>query len=99
MKLWLIKPKDIVWCSENYHTNPWVPWYGKVFGFVIAADSEDEARKIADDNGGEETGKIETLAYRTGGHPWFDSDLSKCECVASDYEGKEGVILRDKRDA
>lgn len=39
MKIWLLRPID--GCDE------WNPWYDKAFGFVVCANSEQEAREAA----------------------------------------------------
>lgn len=88
MKLWLLKPVEGL--KEN---NPWNPWYDKAFGFVVRAESEDVARKIANSSGGSETGPIRTKVYRTGGDPWLDKTLSTCEELLPD--GKVGLVMRD----
>ena len=90
MKIFLLEPQ------ENLgKDNAWEPWYDKAFGFVIVANNEIEARKIANESGGDETGDRRCLVYRTGGNPWLDPKQSKCiELKAENY--KEGeMILRD----
>ncbi|MBI4029157.1 MAG: hypothetical protein HY376_02220 [Candidatus Blackburnbacteria bacterium] len=52
MKLWLLKPREDV--LEKDEDNPWDPWYDKTFGWVIRADTEEEARSIAQNQGGDE---------------------------------------------
>jgi len=47
MPLYILKPHLIA-------LERWVPWFDKVFGFVIRAKNEIEARKIAQENAGEE---------------------------------------------
>ena len=88
MKLWLLKPVEGL--KEN---NPWDPWYDKAFGFVVRAETEDAARKIANDNGGSETGPVRTRVYRTGGDPWLDKKLSTCSELLTD--GEAGLVLKD----
>jgi organic radical activating enzyme len=92
MKLWLLQPKD-----NLPDDNPWEPWYDKAFGFVIRAETEMKARKIANKNGGTETGKISYKVYRTGGDPWLDPELSTCIELTPD--GKEQLIISDIREA
>lgn len=41
MKLWLLRPRT------DLEYSPWAPWFDKAFGFVIVAQTEGEARKIA----------------------------------------------------
>ena len=54
MKLWLLRPR------ENFAkgNNPWHPWYDKYFGFVIRAETEDEARSIATEADGPENHEL-----------------------------------------
>lgn len=86
MKLWLLKPKD-----DNYVA--WNPWYDKAFGFVVRAETEERARQLANDKGGDEVGKISNTTYRTGGDPWLDPKQSTCEELTTD--GDEEVVLED----
>lgn len=71
MKLWLLKP-----------IHDWDPWYDKVFGFVIRAETETDARSIACVLSGEE-----------GKDVWKDNSLTLCHELTSD--GKVGVVLID----
>ncbi len=50
MKLWLLRPNKNL--SEN--DNPWKPWYDKAFSFVVRAETEEDARKLAHKNAGSE---------------------------------------------
>ena len=81
MKLWLLSP------IENLQDSPWEPWYDKVFGFVIRAETEMEARRIADENYGDENFE--------GSKPWLHSEFSTCIELTPD--GESELILRDKR--
>lgn len=49
MKLWILRPVE-----ELDDDNPWDPIYDKTFGFVIRAETEDQARSIAHSNGRDE---------------------------------------------
>jgi hypothetical protein len=88
MKIFHLFPKENI---EG--ENPWSPWYDKAFGFVVRAENEEEARKLANEEGGDETGEIAHSVYRTGGNPWLDANFS--ECVELTEEGDKGVIIRD----
>lgn len=75
MNLYLLRPiKD------------WEPWYDKVFGFVIRASSEDEARGLAS-----------LQAKDEGRQAWLRTTETACEILTD--AGEPGVILRDCRDA
>ena len=77
--------------------NPWEPWYDKAFGFVVRAESEKQARELANRDGGAECGPVRNTVYRTGGDPWLDPEFSHCEVLTSD--GDAGVIIQDFRSA
>lgn len=81
MNLYLLKPVDP-------GAGPWKPWFDKTFGFVVRAGSPERARKIADENAGDEN--RESGFY---GHPWLDPALSSCKVLRQD--GPEGLILQD----
>lgn len=90
MKLWLLRPRDDLSSDDN----PWTPWFDKAFGLVVRAETEHEARSIAQQHGGaekdcictnEETGDTTT--------PWLDEKYSRCEELT--HEGMAGLILED----
>lgn len=82
MKLWLLKARE--------QTNAWKPWYDKAFGFVVRAETEDQARAFAQKEGGDEV-----RDYRAGKEvpAWTDPNLSTCEELIA--AGEPGVVLRD----
>lgn len=81
MKLWLLRPVEDL--SEG--DNPWKPWYDKAFGFVIRAETEEEAREMAHNKGGEEI--VDTAT------PWKDPRYSTC--VELLPAGPAGVVIED----
>jgi hypothetical protein len=83
MKLWILKPN----ANDKLLPNPWEPWYDKAFAFVIRANTESEARQIADKSAGDENSEIANL------YPWLNSTYSTCLELKSD--GESGMILRD----
>lgn len=87
-KLWLLRPVE---CSPE--DDPWEPWFDKAFGFVVRAETEEKARKLANESGGDEIGEIRHSAYRTGGNPWLDEKYSTCTILYT--YGEEGVVIRD----
>ena len=87
MKLWILRAREDLPNGDN----PWEPWYDKAFRFVVRARTEEEARKLANDSGGDETGPVRTEEYRTGGDPWLDAKYSTCEELTG--EGEAEVIL------
>lgn len=91
MKLWLLKPRE----DLSPKNNLWEPWYDKAFGFVVRAESEDQARQLANKNAGDE--KFEQLegygASPGSPNAWLDAKYSTCEELSAD--GKAEVIIRD----
>ena len=90
MKLWILRPVD----GLNAGENPWNPWYDKVFGFVIRAETEEAARAFAhadaaDENRGEFLGK--PIASTQA--PWLDSKYSTCIELSAD--GEAGVLMQN----
>lgn len=83
MKLWLLRPVE-----GDHH---WEPWYSKAFGFVVRAETEEDARKIADRNGGNETST--EYSEDQSRHPWLDAEHSTCNELTQD--GSEGMIIED----
>lgn len=90
MKLWLLLPKEYLPSADN----PWDPWYDKAFGFVVRAETEEEARKLANEAGGAETKPHANRVYRTGGGPWLSQQFSICTELTA--EGPSKVILKDE---
>jgi hypothetical protein len=89
MKLWLVKARDDLPKDDN----PWDPWYDKNFGFVIRAETAEQARIIAQENTSDE-GRIRASAKEYGdGIPWLHEKYSTCEELLSD--GQEGLIIQD----
>ncbi len=80
MKIFELRPAKKLKDNDN----PWNPWFDKSFGFIVRAETEDEARKIAHENAGDEN---------QGETPWLDSKYSTCIELTSD--GKAGLIMND----
>lgn len=90
MKLWLLSVREDLTRNDD----PWRPWFDKAFGFVVRAETEEQARQFAHDNAGEEN-LGEFLGKKTADtkEPWKDSKYSTCVEVTQD--GQVGVVLRD----
>jgi hypothetical protein len=93
MHLWLLRPRDDLPISDH----PWEPFDDKAFGFVVRAETEADARQLANAAGGDECGPIRTEPYRVGGDPWLDPRYSSCVELLPD--GPPGVIILDYRQA
>ncbi len=90
MKLWILRPVENLPDSDN----PWEPWYDKVFGFVVRAATEKEAREMANAEGGDEK-RGEFLGNKIANttSPWLDPKYSTCERLTQD--GEAGVLMRN----
>jgi hypothetical protein len=74
-KLWILRP-------ANEDAAPWMPWFDRMFGFVIRAKSESAARMLAAEQAGDE-----------GPQAWLSPDSAPCTELRVD--GHEEVIMRD----
>lgn len=79
MKLWLLN-------ADEAH-NAWHPWYDKSFGFVVRAETEQQARAIAQAAGGPET---------EGNCPAWTEYATCAELTA---DGPTAVVLEHYRSA
>jgi hypothetical protein len=85
MKLWLLRPRDDLPDQDD----PWWSRHDKVHGFVVRAQTEQQARDIAHRNAqGENRSPALTEA------PWLDPKYSTCQLLLPDV-GVEGIIIRD----
>ena len=93
MDIYLLEAKD----NLDEDDNPWEPWYDKTFGFVVVADSEDEARKIADGEAGDENrGEFMNQKTSNSRNPWLDEKYSTCKILVAE---KKGVVIEDHHSA
>lgn len=88
MKLWLLQPVE----GLDMEDDPWEPWYDKAFGFVVRAETEDEARELAHAGAGDEEEFFSRKTANTT-HPWKDAKYSTCTELRT--EGEAGVVIRD----
>lgn len=91
MRIWLLLPR------EDLPDTPLHPWrkyeeYWKAHGFVVRAATEEDARKLANDAGGEEN-EVRRHEGQWNMAPWLDAALTTCEELTG--EGPAEVILRD----
>lgn len=74
MKLWILRPvKD------------WVPWYDKNFGFIVRAETEYDARNLAN------------RAFSDEGDVWDEPEFTTCTELST--EGDQEIIMTDFRRA
>ena len=90
MKVFILRPKNELPVNDN----PWEPWYDKIFGFIIRADNEKEAREIANENAGDENiGEFLSKKTANTNTPWLDEKYSTCVEISN--EGGKGLIMQD----
>ena len=90
MKLWILQPVESLPADDN----PWNPWYDKAFGFVVRAESEQQARELAQQQAGDEDrGKFMQQRIANTKTPWTDPKYSTCDELLAD--GEAGVVMRD----
>jgi hypothetical protein len=98
MKLWLLTPRPAVLRRAE---NPWRPWYDKVFAVVVRAESEARARELVQEHAGHEGLGIHQAFGMLEDEPvitvWIDEEYTRC--VRLRPQGKEGVIVLDRREA
>ena len=85
MKLWILRPAQNLDSADD----PWEPWHNKVFGFVVRAETETQAREMAQEHAGNEK-------YTSEGNtrePWKDPKYSSCVELLAD--GVAGVEMMD----
>jgi len=82
MKLWILEPIDDRATFElNGHTVKRWTW-DCAYGFVVRAMTEDDARKHAMREAGDE-----------GDDAWLDDKLTSCQELSAD--GEPGIVLKD----
>ena len=79
MKLWILRPN---W-SREVARELWASEHDKALGFVVCAETEDRARRIAYDNAGDE-----------GGDVWLDSVYTTCAELETE-DVREELLMRD----
>ena len=91
MKLWLLRPVEDLERDDN----PWEPQYDKSLGFVIRAETEEQARAIAHNNAGDENDRHVFRARGSVGMaaPWKGAKYSTC--VELLPEGPAGVVIEE----
>jgi hypothetical protein len=90
-RLYILRPVEDLPSRDN----PWEPWYDKRFGFVVRAQSEEDARKIAHDRAGDENrGEFMGSKIANTAAPWLESRYSSCLELLPD--GEIGLIIYDE---
>lgn len=101
MKLWLLRPRLPEGVEDEfdltvYRGSPWNPWYDKAFGFVVRAETEQEARHLVLTKAGDEQRREydeEQRHFHIAFSPWLDGNLSLCEELMT--EGSPDTIMVD----
>lgn len=90
MLLWILRPQGNLPLGDD----PWDPWYDKCFGFVVRAETESDARRIAQANAGDESrGEFLSKKIANTTEPWLDEKYTTCTELCS--SGGEGIIMED----
>jgi hypothetical protein len=90
MKIFELRPVENLKDGDN----PLDPGYDKSFGFIVRAETEAEARKIASENAGDENrGEFLRIKIANTKTPWLDEKYSTCIELTS--EGEAGLIMGD----
>lgn len=82
MALWLLRP-----------VYDWSPWYDSAFGFVVRAETEEDARRMVSEAkycGAERWG---LYPGDEGGDVWADAEQTTCERI--DPDGDPAILMRD----
>jgi len=90
MKLYILRPIENLPKGDD----PWESWYDKAFGFVVTAENEENARKLADGSAGDENehGYSDGKMVSTS-HPWLSKKYTTCtELIAGEVEE---IIITD----
>lgn len=77
--LWILQP---VRSEDMTGDDPWSPWFDKAFGFVVRAETEEQARALAAEQAGDE-----------GPAPWLSQGYTSC--TELERYGETEVIMRD----
>lgn len=78
-KLWLLREVENLPTNDN----PFLPWYDTCDEMVVCAKDEDTARRIAQENGGDEARRCDDI--------WLNSKYTTCTPLKPD---NEGVIIK-----
>lgn len=94
MKLWILRPQK----GLSNDDNPWNPWWDKNHGLVVRAESEEDARKAAQEVSGEESSELGTYGNNLpppgSSAPWLSQSYSTC--IELTGEGEAEVIIIDR---
>ena len=97
-RLWLLRPHAEVLERKSH---PWRPWFEKVFGVVVRAANETDARALAQAEAGSEgVGVYRELGCaqeEKAAAVWLDPTKTACEML--EVDGPPAVILVDRREA
>lgn len=87
LKLWILRPQEGLSKKDNL----WEPWYDRVFGFIVAAETEEQARQLAGKNAGDE----HRGCYKNPPepNPWHEPRYTTCLELVSPKE--VGIIMID----
>lgn len=78
MKLWLLKARHKELPNDD---NPWDDKWDKNYSLVIRAETEEQARQLAQDKAGEESNGHETDEISK---PWLYAKYTTCQELTAD---------------
>ncbi len=88
MNLWMLKPVDAATATKTYareeqqvEVKRWT--WDCAYGFMVRAETEEEARSLASEQCGDE-----------GPESWTDTSLSTCDVVSA-ADGEAEVLMQD----
>jgi hypothetical protein len=97
MHLWLLRPQYAV-LARSAH--PWEPPFDKTFGILVRAETEADARRLANEKAGYEgRGVYLSLGVdedEVAEDVWLDEKWTTCRELEA--EGEPGVILVDRHE-
>jgi len=85
MRIWLLRPSD-----EAANVD-WWPTYDSMYGFVVAAETEGEARELAQAGGGDETNR----PFGVERSVWTNPAYTTCEVLDPSQYSEPTIIISD----
>lgn len=89
MALWILSARDDL--PKDTQQNPWYPPTSDcVYTCVVRAETEEQARKLAAQNGGEEF----IHGAKLGDSPWLHDQYTTCVVLTG--EGEPAVLCQER---
>jgi hypothetical protein len=96
---WVLMPNEDRECDDL--PDPWQPWYDKCFKMVVRAETEQEARNVAQEHGKDET-SVSPVHHNVDDRirnrsVWTDSNLTECIPLHEYKPNRSGEHADDNR--